>query len=292
MTQLETTVSQPKLNQLKIAFYLRDRTIEILAQNPDNLGAQKFQTIMEDFILAVATAESVSLQLFEKIAHDLDAFEAYKAHPTGPQGVLIGTVGYENAGKDQVSQTLTQEFGFEPHTLSDRLKDVAAIKGDFPPFDRDYLSTLSKESKAVFGNDYLIWVTAFLFYKPDASNHLVIDGLRMEEEAEALKSFENNQVAIIAVLTDLPELPKLDDLIDRYIRSLGRGGAKDPKENTEANFEKFEELSEREAPNIKKTIEKYADFKIANRTNQQADTKRQLIEVMEQLHIQKAISPA
>lgn len=286
MQQSELYPSTTNLNRLKTAVYLRYLATELLTRNPDDLAAQKFQTIMNDFILAAAVRDKRSTELLNCLIEDLDTFLTYQQEKQGPSGVLIGTVGYENAGKGEISKTLVSDFGFQAHTLSDRLRDVAAIKGTFPPYDRDYLYNLSKESKAVFGRDYLIWVTAFLFYQPDQPNRMVIDGLRNIDEAVALRTFaDNNQVVIVAVLTDWPEQPVEDDLIIRYLRSLDRGSDKDPKQNTEENFLEFERLSKREARYIKETIDEQSDLQIANRPDEQEATRIQLEQGLQALGI-------
>lgn len=159
--------------------------------------------------------------------------------------VIIGLVGETGSGKDTVAKYLAEKYGATLMRFADPLKDTLKIY--FDKFSKEDQQWLAMEFRGRFGNDVL--GRALRKKVEDGSGLISINGLRMPEDYDFVKSFAPSFVIYITADQKL-----------RWERVFGRGEKTDDK----VSFEKFQEIERAETEVHIPEIGAKADFTVHN----------------------------
>ena len=159
--------------------------------------------------------------------------------------LVIGLVGHIGSGKTAVSEYLQEKYGAKEHRFSQILMDILDRLN--LPHERAHLQNLGKSLRAELGPDVI--VNAFKHdLEKDASEMLIVDGIRYENEVEMLKE-KGGQLIFV---TASPEV--------RYKRAVARG----EKGEAMITYEQFLESEKAETEKHIEMIKDSADYIIDN----------------------------
>lgn len=159
--------------------------------------------------------------------------------------IIIGLVGETGSGKDTVANHLQEKYGVKLMRFADPLKDSLGTL--FKKFSKEDQQWLSLKLRERFGGDVLC--NALRKKVENAEGVVVINGMRMPEDYNFIKSFENSYILYIT-----------GDQKLRWQRVFNRG----EKTDDHVDFEKFQEIEKAETEVHIPEIGAKADFTIKN----------------------------
>lgn len=159
--------------------------------------------------------------------------------------IIIGLVGETGSGKDTAANYLKEKYGAKLMRFADPLNEILGLF--FEKISKQDQQWMAVELRKRFGNDIL--GRALRKKVEQGEGLIVINGLRMPEDYDFVKSFAGSHVLCITA-----------DKKIRWSRVAGRGEKSD--DNT--TFEKFLEIETAETEIHIPEIGKKADFKIVN----------------------------
>ena len=162
---------------------------------------------------------------------------------------VIGVVGQNGTGKDEVLKYLKSKFGVPFIATGDIVREIAAREGKEPT--RENLGEISGRYFKEFGKGCFVKMVADKI-RQSGWKTAGIGGIRTPEDVQILKDTFGKDFILVRVFVSDPEV--------RYNRMTKRGEGRDPK-----SFEQFQlqDKAEEERFFIKETEDK-ADFAIAN----------------------------
>lgn len=160
---------------------------------------------------------------------------------------IIGLAGQRGSGKSTVAEYLKDKYKADIRKFSQPLSKFLAIRN--LSYTRENLQDLAIALRKVFGQGVLISPLKEFIGKSKAKI-VVIDGLRVWEEVEMLRSFKSNLLIYISVPVKI-----------RFER-LKKSGGKDGKEAMD--FKEFIRLDRRETELLITKIGKKADVVVDN----------------------------
>lgn len=162
---------------------------------------------------------------------------------------VIGAVGLNGAGKDELVDYLHRRCGIPVLTVGDIARDIAVEDGVEPT--RENLCEISERFMAQYGRDYFI---QRLIKKIEQKDWEVvgISGVRTPTDVQALREHFGEDLLLVHV--------EVHDSSLRFIRIKQRGKARDPE-----TYEEFKQRdkSEEQMFKVSETI-KHADLTISN----------------------------
>lgn len=158
---------------------------------------------------------------------------------------IIGLVGESGSGKDTVAKYLNEKYGAKLMRFADPIKETLSIY--FEQSSREDQQWMYLKLKERFGSDVL--GRAIRKRVENADGIIAINGLRMPDDYNFVRSFENNHILYITADQKL-----------RWERTAGRG----EKADDNGTFKKFQELEKVETEVHIPEIGAKADFKITN----------------------------
>jgi len=184
--------------------------------------------------------------------------------------MIVGLTGTFASGKDTVAEFLIKD-GFEHHSLSDELREVAKERGVEP--SRENMQKLGNVLRDESGDDYL----ARRAMKKAKSDQLVVSSVRQPGEVEYLKK----QPDFYMVAVDAP-------VEERFKRMQKRARAGDPQTLEEMKEKEAREMASKEnnAQQVQKCLE-MADYTIIN-DGTYGDLKRKTDDVIRKIKSKKA----
>lgn len=159
--------------------------------------------------------------------------------------IIIGLVGETGSGKDTVANYLQEKYGVRLMRFADPIKEVLGIL--FEKFSKEDQQWLYLKLKERFGGAVLC--NALRKKVENAEGIIVINGMRMPEDYDFIKSFENSYILYIT-----------GDQKLRWQRVFNRG----EKTDDHVDFEKFQEIEKAETEVHIPEIGAKADFTIKN----------------------------
>ena len=159
--------------------------------------------------------------------------------------IIIGLVGESGSGKDTVAKYLSEKYGAKLMRFADPIKETLKIY--FEQSSREDQQWMYMALKERFGSDVL--GRAIRKRVENADGIIVINGLRMPDDYDFMRSFENNHILYVTADQKL-----------RWERTAGRG----EKADDDVTFEKFQEMERVETEVHIPEIGAKADFKITN----------------------------
>jgi len=159
--------------------------------------------------------------------------------------IIIGLVGESGSGKDTVAKYLSEKYGAKLMRFADPIKETLSIY--FEQSSREDQQWMYLKLKERFGSDVL--GKAIRKRVESADGIIVINGLRMPDDCDFVRSFENNHILYITADQKL-----------RWERTAGRG----EKADDDITFEKFQAMERAETEVHIPEIGAKADFKIVN----------------------------
>ena len=160
--------------------------------------------------------------------------------------LVIGLVGEIGGGKTAVSNHLKEKYGASQHRFSQILMDV--LDRLHLPHDRELLQNLGHSLRESLGDDVI--VKAFeQDLKNEASDIVIIDGIRYWNEVELLRKFKPSILIYVSAPAEA-----------RYERCKSRG----EKGESSITFEEFTQNEKRETERYVTEIGGKADFKLEN----------------------------
>jgi len=163
------------------------------------------------------------------------------------QKLIIGLAGQRGSGKSTVAEHLKIRYKAAVRKFSQPLAKFLKIRK--VPITRENLQDLAIDLRKVFGQEVLVWPLK-KFIEESKAKIIVIDGLRVWEEVEMLRSFKNNLLVYITASTKF-----------RFKR-MRKSGGKDGKEARD--FKEFLRLDKKETELLISRIGKKADVVIDN----------------------------
>lgn len=162
---------------------------------------------------------------------------------------VIGVVGMNGSGKDQVVKYLHSRYGIPFLSSGDMVRELAAQKHLEPT--RENLGHISAEYFQQHGKGcFMKLISRQIIQK--GWQTAGISGIRSPEDVAALKSAFGKDFLLIHVY--------VTDSLERYSRMRQRGEGRD--QNTDLEFQK-QDASEEQLFHISETV-KYADRNISN----------------------------
>lgn len=159
--------------------------------------------------------------------------------------IIIGLVGETGSGKDTVANYLQEKYGVKLMRFADPIKEVLGIL--FEKFSKEDQQWLYIKLKERFGGAVLC--NALRKNVENATGIVMLNGMRMLEDYDFVKSFENSYILYITADQKL-----------RWQRVFNRG----EKTDDQATFEKFQEIEKAETEVHIPEIGAKADFTIRN----------------------------
>lgn len=159
--------------------------------------------------------------------------------------IIIGLAGETGSGKDTVANYLAEKYGATLTRFADPLRDTLKIY--FDEISKKDLQWLSIELRGRFGNEIL--GKGLRKKIEDASGLIVVNGLRISEDYEFVKSFENSYILYVTADQKL-----------RWSRTTTRG----EKSDDHMDLAHFQELERAETEVHIPEIGAKADFTIKN----------------------------
>ena len=123
---------------------------------------------------------------------------------------IIGVIGLNGSGKDEVVKYLNQRYGVPQISVGDIVREMAAQKGIAPT--RDNLDNIVAGYFSRFGEDYIIKLVIDRI-RQNQWNAVAISGIRSLTDVAVLKESFKNDFVLIHVSVTGP--------LDRYTRSIG-----------------------------------------------------------------------
>ncbi|MFC2153989.1 AAA family ATPase [Candidatus Altiarchaeota archaeon] len=163
--------------------------------------------------------------------------------------LVVGLVGRIASGKGEVSRFLQEEHGASVHVFSNILRDVL-IRLHIR-VDRGNLQFLGEMLRREYGEDILVNAMREDI-KKDASEVVVVDGIRYPNEAKMVRGFPHSIILFI----DAP-------LETRYDRACQRG----TRGEASLTFQEFKEIETRETEKHLGEVIGEADHTINNSGN-------------------------
>jgi len=162
---------------------------------------------------------------------------------------VIGAVGQNGSGKDEVVKYLHTCYGAPFLSTGDIVREIAAKEGLEPT--RTNLQDISERYFRKFGKGYFVRLLADQIYKNDWKI-AGISGIRSSDDVAALKNAFGENFFLIHVYVSDPH--------NRYARTCKRGEGRDPH-----TYEQFiqQDSAEEELFHIKEATE-YADYSLSN----------------------------
>lgn len=183
--------------------------------------------------------------------------------------IVIGLVGETGSGKDTVAHYIKRKYG--AHDLRFSLPMKKALKLFFERPNKTDQAWFYQVLKERFGEEILhLGIKRFI---EQHSGIMSINGLRMPNDFEFVKSFENGYVIYITANQEL-----------RWKRAYSRGEKADDKQSLE-DFNEFESTTETEK--AVPEIGAKADFTIKNETTMD-DLLNQVDDAMKKILITEA----
>lgn len=161
--------------------------------------------------------------------------------------LIIGLAGQRGSGKGTAANYLKARYRAEVRTFSQTLSRILAVLEI--PGTRENLQDLATALRKPFGRGVLVRPLK-KFIKQSRAKVVVVDGLRMPEEVEMLRSLKNNLLIYIEAPAKI-----------RFKR-MKKSGGKDGKEATD--FKEFLRLDRRETELFISKIGRKADVVIDN----------------------------
>lgn len=158
---------------------------------------------------------------------------------------IIGLVGESGSGKDTVAKYLAEKYGAKLMRFADPIKETLSIY--FEQSSREDQQWMYLKLKERFGSDVLGKAIRKRVEKENGT--IVINGLRMPDDYDFVRSFENNYILYVTADQKL-----------RWRRTAGR----DEKADDNGTLEKFQEMERVETEVHIPEIGAKADFKIMN----------------------------
>jgi dephospho-CoA kinase len=159
--------------------------------------------------------------------------------------IIIGLVGESGSGKDTVAKYLNEKYGAKLMRFADPIKETLSIY--FEQSSREDQQWMYLKLKERFGSDVL--GKAIRKRVENADGIIAINGLRMPDDYDFMRSFENNHIIYVTANQKL-----------RWERTAGR----DEKTDDTITLEKFQELERVETEVHIPEIGAKADFTIKN----------------------------
>ena len=159
--------------------------------------------------------------------------------------IIIGLVGESGSGKDTVAKYLAEKYGAKLMRFADPIKE--SLNLFFDQSSKEDQQWMFLEFQKRFGRDVLHRALRKKIENTDGL--VVVNGLRMPQDFDFIKNFENSFVLYITVNQKL-----------RWERTLGRN----EKSDDALSFEKFQELERAETEVHIPEIGAQADFRITN----------------------------
>jgi dephospho-CoA kinase len=159
--------------------------------------------------------------------------------------IIIGLVGESGSGKDTVAKYLHEKYNVKLMRFADPIKETLNIY--FEQSSREDQQWMYLKLKERFGSDVLGRAIRKRVEKENGI--IVINGLRMPDDYDFVRSFENNHVIYITADQKL-----------RWQRTTGRN----EKADDNITFEKFQEMERVETEVHIPEIGAKADFTIKN----------------------------
>jgi dephospho-CoA kinase len=143
---------------------------------------------------------------------------------------VIGTIGQNGSGKDEVLKYLHQRY-FVPYlSTGDMVRELAARKSIHP--SRENLGKLSESYFKQFGKGHFVTMVANKILRNQW--HVTgISGIRSPEDVTIVKDIFGRGFILIHIYISNPK--------ERYLRMVERGSERDPQ-----NYEEFLKLDEAE----------------------------------------------
>jgi dephospho-CoA kinase len=162
---------------------------------------------------------------------------------------IIGAVGFNGSGKDELVNYLHRRCGIPVLSAGDVVRDIAQKEG-IPP-TRDNLRDIAKRYIVRFGDDYFM-KRLIKIIEENQWKVVGITGIRTISDVLSLKNHFGQDFILVNVEVCDPRI--------RYERTKRRGEARDPK-----TYEEFlqQDNAEEKVFKISQTM-KYADMKISN----------------------------
>jgi dephospho-CoA kinase len=182
---------------------------------------------------------------------------------------IIGVVGQNGSGKDEVVKYLKEKYDVPFLSSGDIVREIAARKN--VEGTRENLSKISEDLFRRHGKGYFMRQIAAKIAQNGWEN-AGISGIRAPEDVQALKAAFGNRFFLINVYVTNPQY--------RYVRMRQRGETRDSMSNTE--FER-QDANEEQLFRISETV-KQADVSLSNDRTQE-DFHR----AIEELIINKAL---
>jgi dephospho-CoA kinase len=159
--------------------------------------------------------------------------------------IIIGLVGEMGSGKDTVAKYLNEKYGVLLMRFADPIKETLKIY--FEQSTREDQQWMYMALKERFGSDVL--GRAIRKRVEDAEGVIAINGLRMPDDYDFMRSFENSYILYVTA-----------DQKMRWERTTGR----DEKADDNITFEKFKEMERAETEKHIPEIGAKADLTIKN----------------------------
>jgi dephospho-CoA kinase len=164
---------------------------------------------------------------------------------------IIGVIGQNGSGKDEVLKYLKAKYNIPFLSTGDMVREIAAKEGKAPT--RENLGEISERYFREFGRGCFVKLAAG---KIRENNWKIggITGIRALEDVEVLKSGFGSDFILINVYVSDPQ--------ERYRRMVKRGEGRDPQ-----SYEQFlrQDAAEEELFHIRSAVPR-ADYSIANNT--------------------------
>jgi len=162
---------------------------------------------------------------------------------------VIGAIGQNGSGKDEVVKYLHTRYGVPFLSTGDIVREIAAKEGLEPT--RTNLQDISERYFREFGKGYFVRLLADQIYK-NGWKIAGISGIRSSDDVAELKNTFGEGFILIHVYVSDPH--------NRYARMCKRGEGRDPD-----TYEQFmrQDSAEEEVFHIKEATE-HADYSLSN----------------------------
>lgn len=184
----------------------------------------------------------------------------------GTKKIIIGLTGEMGSGKDTVANYLRDSRGARLFRFQDPLREALEIFFGEGKVARVQMIWLSNNIRGKYGNQVI--ADALRRRINNISEGMVVlNGMRIKEDFEFLKSFPNSYVVYVTL-----------DSKTRWQRTSGRG----EKSDDAVSFEKFLEMEKAETEVQIPNIGKKADFRLENKSTKD-ELGRKIEEIMGQI---------
>jgi dephospho-CoA kinase len=162
---------------------------------------------------------------------------------------IIGAVGQNGSGKDEVLKYLRSRYGIPFKSTGDMVREIAAKEGLEPT--RENLQKISEKYFREYGKGCFVKLLAEKI-KQTGENIIGISGIRSADDVRILSEIFHKDFILVDVRVSNPRM--------RYLRMSRRGEERDPH-----NYEQFlrNEEAEEELFHISEA-EKHANYSINN----------------------------